>query len=156
MIICNFFGSGYAGLGYLSMDIVRRNTDYALRAIVSFARHYNDGLQSTRKVACQQHIPYSLACKLMQKLHAAKLVESTMGPEGGFRLSKDPAKITLLEIIETIQGPINVSRCLLGQFKCPLKTKCPLRAKFYQLQEQMVDYLNGVTLADLLKKQSMR
>jgi len=134
------------------MDIVRRNTDYALRATVSLAKHYNDGFQSTRKVAHQQHIPYWLACKLMQKLHTAKLVESTMGPEGGFRLSKDPTKINLLEIIETIQGPINVSRCLLGRFKCPLKTKCPLRSKFYQLQEQMVGYLNGITLADLLKE----
>ncbi|HOV77756.1 MAG TPA: Rrf2 family transcriptional regulator, partial [Sedimentisphaerales bacterium] len=68
------------------MDILRRNTDYALRLMVSLARHGRDASISTRSLAQEQDVPYQLACKLMQQLHAGKLVESYMGARGGFRL----------------------------------------------------------------------
>jgi DNA-binding IscR family transcriptional regulator len=64
------------------MDILRRNTDYALRAVAHLAAHYGDGAVSTRQVALEEEIPYQLACKLMQKLHDSRLVESCMGPMG--------------------------------------------------------------------------
>ena len=134
------------------MDILKRNTDYSLRALINLAQHYNDGLQSTRKVSEQQKIPYSLACKLMQRLHKAKLVESVMGPKGGFRLSKSPVKINLLEAVEAIQGPISLNRCLLGDLKCSLKERCPLHPKLSELQKRLEEYLSGISLADLLKK----
>jgi Rrf2 family iron-sulfur cluster assembly transcriptional regulator len=129
------------------MDILRRNTDYALRLMVGLARHQNhNGSVSTRLLAEEQDVSYQLACKLMQQLHEGKLVESCMGPKGGFRLGRRPAEISLLEIIEVVQGPLSINRCLLKAKACPLSKVCPMRGKIGELQGRMGEYLGGVTL----------
>ncbi len=131
------------------MDIVRRNTDYALRAMVNLAKNYETGYKSTRLIAREEEISYQLACKLLQKLHDANLVISTMGPRGGFSLAKEPARISLLEVIETIQGPMRLNRCLLDSKACPRSPECPIHKKFASLQEQMVSFMAWTTLADV-------
>jgi len=133
------------------MDILRRNTDYALRALVNLAGHYGQEAISTRDIARAEDISYELACKLMQKLHNAGLVKSSMGPNGGFSLSKKPARINLLEIIGAIQGPLSLNRCLLGANVCPYQKGCTITAKLAKLQKYITNYLRGITLDELLQ-----
>jgi Rrf2 family iron-sulfur cluster assembly transcriptional regulator len=131
------------------MDILRRNTDYALRLVVGLARHQETGSVSTRLLAREQEVSYQLACKLMQHLHDAKIVESSMGPKGGFRLSREAADISLLDIIQAVQGPLSLNRCLLKAGACPRAKVCPMRGKIGELQGRMGEYLGSVTLKDL-------
>jgi len=131
------------------MDILRRNTDYALRAVVNLSSNYGNEPVSNRTIAVEEDISYQLACKLMQKLQKAGLVKSCMGPKGGFQLSREPAKISVLEVVEAIQGPISLNRCLLGVDACPKQKGCTLRARLIGLQESIIDYLNGITLDEL-------
>jgi Rrf2 family protein len=131
------------------MDILRRNTDYALRLAVNLAHRYGDGAVSTRVLSEEEGVSYQLACKLMQKLHGAGLVESDMGPKGGFRLGRAPQDVAILEVIETIQGPLRLNRCLLGEGACDRQDGCPIRARMGELQEQMDQYLGAVTLEAL-------
>ena len=137
--------------GRLKMDILRRNTDYALRAIVNLAKRYGDGAVSTRTIADDEDVPYQLACKLMQKLHKNRLVESCMGPKGGFRLSRSPSKINVLEVIEAIQGAPTLNKCLLGVDTCPRKPTCPVSRKLAELQVYMNRYLSSITLSELVQ-----
>ena len=137
------------------MDIIRRNTDYALRAMVNLAGHYGEGPVSTREIAQSEDISYQLACKLMQKLNNAGLVKSIMGPSGGFFLSRKPKNINLAEIIEVIQGPLSLSRCLLGKNVCNKQSHCPITGKLTKLQKNISDYLQGVTLDELLQHQGV-
>ncbi len=134
------------------MDIIRRNTDYALRAMLYLATYWEQEPVSTREVAAKGDISYQLACKLMQRLHKAELVRSCMGPRGGFSLTRAPSKISLLQIIEAIQGPVILNRCLLDVEKCPRQPGCPVTKKLDELQEYIDAYLCGATLAQLLGK----
>lgn len=138
------------------MDILRRNTDYALRAMVNLAGHYGEDPVSTRDISQSEDISYQLACKLMQKLNNAGLVKSSMGPNGGFVLSRTPRKINLAEIIDAIQGPLSLSRCLLGKNVCPRQSHCPINAKLTKLQKNIGDYLQSITLNELLQHQGKK
>lgn len=133
------------------MDILRRNTDYALRLAVNLARHHGDGAVATRMLAEDEDVSYQLACKLMQKLHGAGLVQSDMGPRGGYRLSRSPEEIAILDVIEAVQGPLRLNRCLLRDGLCSRQGSCPVREKMQQLQEQMDGYLGSVTLGELAR-----
>lgn len=133
------------------MDVLRRNTDYALRAMVNLAGHYGNEPLSTRTIAATEDIPYQLACKIMQKLHNAGLVKSCMGPRGGFQLSRRPSKINLLELIEVIQGPVSLNRCLLNVDVCPRRPRCVVSTTLHELQQHIEHFLAGITLAKLLQ-----
>jgi len=131
------------------MDIIRRNTDYALRAMAHLAKNFGGDSISTRVIAEREEISYQLACKLMQKMNDAGLVTSTMGPKGGFTLSKEPSEINLLEIIEAVQGPLSVNKCLAEDETCDRIEHCPLTDKMSEMQDYIVGYLSGATLGDI-------
>ena len=133
------------------MDIIRRNTDYALRAAVDLAGRFGAGPVGTKELALKGKIPYQLACKLMQKLHKAGLVKSEMGPDGGFMLSKEPAEITVREVVEAIQGPLSLSGCLFKKNFCSLSKNCPIDSELGNLQKKINGYLDGLTLDRLGK-----
>ena len=132
------------------MDIVRRNTDYAVRLVVHLAREYGKGPVSTNVAARQEGVSYPLACKLMQRLHGSKLIDSCMGPKGGFSLARAPSQVTLLEVVEAIQGPISVNRCLLSSDVCARQADCAVRAKLVGIQENILSSLAGITFDDLV------
>ena len=138
------------------MDVVRRNTDYAARLMVHLAKHYGNGPISTRAAAAEEQVPYQLACKLMQKLNNAKLVTSCMGPKGGFVLVAEPSKISLLEVVEAIQGPISINRCILDKNVCSRSKICAVREKLADIQENMTKELAAITLEQLKRGAKQR
>jgi len=133
------------------MDVLKRNTDYALRAMAFLAKNYGGDPVSTRLIAEKEEISYQLACKLMQKLHDAGLVSSKMGPKGGFALTRKPDEIDLLTVIKAVQGPISVNRCQQIDGGCPRHIFCPLTGAIDGLQKNINEYLSSATLGGLLK-----
>jgi len=132
------------------MDIIRRNTDYALRAAVELAARFGRGPVATKQIADRQDIPYQLACKLLQRLHNAGIVRSAMGPAGGFKLYKDPSKITVRRVVEAIQGPIRLNRCLFAKSVCRFSPRCTISPELARLQNRINAFLDGLTLKQLV------
>ncbi len=135
------------------MDLITRNTDYALRAVLHIAGQNRKDLASASEIARRQKISYQLTCKLLQKLQKAGIVRSTMGAKGGYRLAKMAEKVSLLDVIEAIQGKISLNKCILPGFKCPLKRNCKLRPRFQQMQETLKESLIETKLSDLVKQE---
>jgi Rrf2 family protein len=79
-----------------------------------------------------------------------------MGPKGGFTLSREPSKITLLEIIKVLQGEIRLNRCLIGGDGCEFESDCEINTKLSCLQLYINGYLNGITLAEVMVAKGKR
>jgi len=123
----------------------------------SLAKHFNNGqLISARQLASEGHFSHQLGCKLLQKLHRAELVKSGMGPRGGFTLNREPSKITLMQIIKVLQGPIRLNRCLLDGEGCEFESDCEINTKLSCLQLYIDGYLDGITLAEIARAKEKR
>ncbi|MBN2019667.1 MAG: Rrf2 family transcriptional regulator [Sedimentisphaerales bacterium] len=131
------------------MDIIRRNTDYALRAAVDLAGSFDREPVSTKVLASRCKIPSQLACKLLQRLHRAGIVKSEMGSEGGFMLDRKPSTITVRQVVEAVQGPVILSRCLVSKRFCGLSAKCPVNPELARLQKTINSFLGELTLGQL-------
>lgn len=132
------------------MEIIKRNTDYALRALLNLAGHFDrDKAVSARQLAEQEDISYQFVCKIMQKLQKGGFVKSCMGSVGGFRLAKDPSQLNLLNIIASVQGPVKLNKCLADKKACRRRSKCPVNKKLCQLQTHIDSLLKDITLDKL-------
>jgi Rrf2 family protein len=136
------------------MDMLRRNTDYALRMMVNLASRFNGEFISARQLTEDGNFSYQLGCKILQKLHRAGLVKSDMGPKGGFALSREPSAINLMEIIKAIQGGLRLNRCLYGGKGCEFESECEVHTKLTCLQLYIDGYLGGITLGEILQRRS--
>ncbi len=132
------------------MNVLRQNTDYAIRVMANMANRYNKEPVSARVLSKQEDISYQFACKILQQLNKAGLVTSSMGPKGGFELSSPPSRINLLEIVGAIQGPLILNHCLLGEDACPRQIDCSVTGKLKELQIYIDSYLRKITLEELL------
>ena len=131
------------------MSFLRQNTDYALRVMVHLAHSDANSCISARTLAKEQDISYHFACKILQKLHEAKLVVSTMGQKGGYKLGKVPDQINMFDIVTAMQGPLIVNRCIDINYDCPRKPGCPVHDKCCKLQGIIREYLTGITLKNI-------
>jgi Rrf2 family protein len=85
---------------------ISRSTGYGVLAAGYIARHQKDGIVLSQTISKQYDIPLEYLLKIMQQLVRANILRSKRGPRGGFVLAKSTAKITLLDIIEAVDGPM--------------------------------------------------
>lgn len=131
------------------MDVIRRNTDYALRLTAALVQNCGRPPLSARRLAENCGVSYDLACKLLQKLSLAKLLKSSMGAGGGFELAKNPKNFSLYQVIRAVQGDIRLNRCIPNVKNCPKRQKCKTRKKLVVLQSYIEDYLKNIKLNEL-------
>jgi Rrf2 family protein len=125
--------------------------------MVALARHFDNGeLRSARQLADEGRFSYQLGCKLLQRLHKAELVRSVMGPKGGFALKKKPSEITLMAIIDVLQGPVRLNRCIIGGEGCEFEPGCEVSTKLACLQLYIEGYLGDITLDEIVQSQNAK
>ena len=124
---------------------------YGLRILLDLATHVSDKPRLIRDIAESQQISEKYISRLIVDLRRARLVRSVRGANGGFHLAKSPKEITLLEILETMEGTISIVDCVLAPEKCPRNHNCTARGIWTNLNEGIRDMMRAITFEDIIK-----
>ncbi len=125
-------------------------TDYAIVMLSAAARLGGDEPVSAATLAEETGVPLPTAQKLMGRLAATGLLESSRGTGGGFRLARSADTISVADIIEAVEGPIAMTSCVEdGRHDCGLEDACRVRPHWGAVNLAVKGALGGVTLASL-------
>src|SRR5579871_6434102 len=108
-------------------------------------RSAHRGGASAKDIADAYGIPLPLLSKVLQKLARGGLLISEQGTNGGYRLAKDPAMISALEVIRTIDGPIILTQCFTEHRDCDQTALCPVREPLRKVHEGILGLLSNIT-----------
>ncbi|MCX5781216.1 MAG: Rrf2 family transcriptional regulator [Elusimicrobia bacterium] len=128
--------------------------DYALKIILDLALLYNQGKTSIKEISKRQDIPRKFLEQIVTILKSAGYLKTERGSGGGISLSKDPAKITLGEIIRLIEGPTSPITCVSRSkyTKCDFEAKCALRTVFEKIRDRTSEIIDKTTFKDMVDK----
>ena len=129
-----------------------RKGDYAIRGMVHLATKPAGEISLISEIASSVDVSPALLAKIFQQFNKHGLVKSYRGTGGGFILGRPPEKITLLEIVEAVEGPIILNRCLIDDGACDRDAFCTVHPVWREVQEKMKAVLCNVTLKDLAGK----
>jgi Rrf2 family iron-sulfur cluster assembly transcriptional regulator len=117
--------------------------DYVVRSALCLARAHESGeYRKIREVVADMGVPRTYASQILNSLVLVGLAESRAGKDGGYRLSRRPDSISVLEVVEAGEGPLKPQRCALGDGPCRWEAVCPMH-------EIWSDELASTTLANL-------
>ncbi len=135
------------------MLTLTRKSGYALIALAYLSEPDNI-IVSAREIAKRYDLPLRLLMNVMKQLGRAGLVKSVRGANGGYTLAVKPEEITLRKLIGVMEGPIELAQCLTFERKkkkCNVVKRCPLRAPIHIVQEKLENFLDSITLADIVE-----
>ena len=129
-------------------------TDYAFRVVLHLAGLPLGTIVNGQTLAEKEHIPQRFLLKIMRSLARAGLVKSHRGADGGFALNKPPGAITLLSVIEAVEGPVAIQRCLAERSACTkfCVNQCSVHAALGEVQELFTASLAKVDFATLVTR----
>ncbi|MGH9324920.1 MAG: RrF2 family transcriptional regulator [Vicinamibacteria bacterium] len=128
-----------------------RKSDYALRAVIYLARISPDRYGRVSEIAKAKDIPQAFLAQILPLLANRGVVKSQQGAHGGYALARPASEITFLEVIEVVEGPLRLNKCVEGHHDdCSILESCEMLHVWNQAQNQMVGFLKSVTMADML------
>jgi Rrf2 family protein len=131
---------------------ITRQADYALRATMEVARIDFGERTPTATIAEAQKIPLPFLAKIVSQLVVRGILEATRGASGGVSLARPADTITMLEVVEAIDGPITINRCTRDPSVCEFSSTCPFCEIFTEAQQMLVDRLSSTTLSDVVER----
>ncbi len=127
-----------------------RRADYAVRAVVDLARHHDDdSRRKGREIATEMDIPPTYIPQILAELVRVGLVDSVAGPGGGYVLGRDPADISLLEVITAVEGEIGSRECVLRGGPCRWEGACAVHEPWWRAQQALRDELARTSFRDI-------
>ena len=128
-------------------------SDYALRILTAMAGY--EGVTDAKTISNDTSVTIRFTLKILHKLVQGDLVQSFKGVNGGYKLKKSPKEITLKKVIELIDGPIAIARCLDSGESCSLncdKSACDYHHIFDIISIDLANKLNKITIDDVINK----
>jgi Rrf2 family protein len=127
---------------------IRRETDYALRCVHHLAG-LGGSLAAVGDISRRMHIPRSFLAKIVQKLSRAGIVRSSVGAGGGIALSRSPARISFLDVIVAMEGPVAVNRCTVAARSCRRRDFCAVHPVVVSVRGELERLLRRRNFAGL-------
>jgi Rrf2 family protein len=109
---------------------------------------------SAQEIAARQNIPRPFLAKIVSQLSLAGLVVTYRGAGGGVALARPASQISLLQVIEALEGPIQLNRCLIDPQDCPQNGKCAVHDIWSQAQAELIELLHATTFSDLASERA--
>ena len=128
-----------------------RGGDYGIRGVLYLAQQPAGHFIPLEAIAAAEDLPTPFLAKVLQALTRVGIVEARRGAGGGFCLAKPPREITLLAIIEALEGPLALNCCLRGPGACPRQPICPVYAVWRRAQARLAEVLQSANMEDLAR-----
>lgn len=142
-------GRRVAGRNQCGLMIFSSATEYAMRGLAELACRGGEGPVLLADLVNGTGLPRDFMAKIFQRLVRAGILGSTKGRGGGFTLARPQHEITLMHVIEAMEGPQLLDQCVVGLEKCTDHMPCPQHDLYKPIRQRLKDYLNTTTLADL-------
>ena len=126
-----------------------KKADYGLMAVNHLARHYGEGACSAKDIALAYGIPVGLMAKVLQRLVHRGVLKSQHGTNGGYKLAKPPHFISALEVINAIDGPVMITRCVTARGECFQTPLCTVKEPLRKVNERIVSALSALSIAEI-------
>ncbi|MBN2231307.1 MAG: Rrf2 family transcriptional regulator [Deltaproteobacteria bacterium] len=130
-----------------------RAADYAIRGIIYMSMKPAGAVVVIPEIAQQMGIPVGFLARIFQSLSRAGIVVSHRGKKGGYSLTRDPAELSLKDVIEAVEGTISLNICLDGFNVCERMAYCPARRDLAEIQRVLVENLEAYDFATLAREE---
>ena len=129
---------------------ITRQTEYAIRGLVELVERKDDVPVRLKDLAEACQVSEAFLAKIFQSLTQKNIIKSHRGVKGGFSLSKDPAKVTLFEIVDICEGGVALNHCMRKVDPCNRSGNCAMSKVWNKAQKSLEAALSETTLADLV------
>ena len=134
------------------MNKLNRKLEYSLMALKHMSQKRPGELSTAKEIAESYSAPFDATARVMQLMAQSGLLRSEQGANGGYQITKDLSRTTLQELMDVIQGPTKIARCMHKQEPCDLKSSCNIISPINNLNQKLNQFYQGLTLRDLLMK----
>ncbi|OGV89838.1 hypothetical protein A2Z41_03645 [Microgenomates group bacterium RBG_19FT_COMBO_39_10] len=124
-----------------------KKTDYGLELMIALAKNYGQGPIALRQIAKQKKLPFKYLEQVIVPLREIGLIEAKQGRGGGYFLKKQPQEVSVAEIVEILEGPVEIGAC----FGCPKAMICSQKDVWTEVGDKVRETIEGKTLKDLIK-----
>lgn len=131
---------------------ISRKADYATRIMIELACEPPEIFVSANYLSRKTSVPKPFLHKIVGELTSAQLIQTQSGPRGGVRLGQAAEDVSLLDVLEAVEGPICINTCLSRPQECPRDRTCPAHGVFGRLQSSIVSQLQSVSLFELAEE----
>lgn len=130
--------------------LLSRACEYGIQAVLYLAQHYDVPYISIKEIAEKNNISFHFLGKIAQTLTQKGILVSYKGPKGGVRLAKAPEEITVLEVVEAIDGLNLLKKCVLGMPTCGDEQPCALHNTWGKIRAEIYKMLSEKSIAQLI------
>ena len=139
------------------MNKINRKLEYALMALKFMSQKIPGELTTAKQVSEAFHTPFDATARVMQQMaQKGGILRAEYGASGGYQITKDLAKVSIHDLVEIVEGPTALVKCLHKEVPCEIQGTCNIVSPITSLNQKLTEFYRAVSLKDLLVEKNMR